>query len=524
MRNSRRLASLTLVAMASAVMLPAQNVPAPMTGMDRYIEQAMKDWAVAGLAVAVVKNDSVVYARGFGLREVGKPARVDANTIFAIGSNTKLFTAVVAGMLVDDGVLRWDEPVTSYLPEFQLSDPWVTREVTLRDLLSHRTGLGQQEGNFMALGTGRDRRDIIRRMRYLKPATSFRSRFGYQNLGPLTAGEAAAAAAGQSWDDLVANRILTPLGMTSTSTSVRALTTAINVATPHTSDGDRATPIPWREIDSFGPSGSINSNLSDMTKWLRFLLARGKSDGRQLLKPTTLGEIESPHSIMPFTSDPLRPSMHFQAYGLGVMLHDYRGVKVVSHTGGIDGMLSAVTLVPEEGLGVVVLTNTDRHNMLFIALERRIVDAWLGAPQRDWSRIMLEQYRAFDRAIVTMEAEADARRAKATPPTLPRGKYVGRYHSDMYGNVDISLDRDRLVLQFGEFVGDLNHWAQDTWKLKWRTRGPVLASVLVSFEVDPFGRIVAMRLRDDLLLPPEARAWHVSEFAPVRTATSSASR
>jgi CubicO group peptidase (beta-lactamase class C family) len=514
MRRIIEIGSALLAILATASGGMAQRPDGPLRGLDEYVTRAMREWRIAGLAVAVVKNDSVVYARGFGTREVGKPEPVDTNTIFAIGSNTKLFTAVASGMLVDDGQLAWDEPATRYLPGFQLYDPWVTREVTLRDLLSHRTGLGDQAGNMIAFGSANDRREVLRRTRFMKPSSSFRSRFAYQNLMVLAAGEVAASAAGVSWDELVTTRILRPLGMRSTSTSVSELSRAGNVATPHTATSTSIRPMPWRNIDNIGPAGSINSSVADMARWLRFLLRDGRVNGRPLIRPGTLREIEAPQTIIGCGDDTLRKSTHFCAYGLGVLMSDYQGVKVLSHTGGIDGMLSDLMFVPERGLGIVVLTNTDGHNLLFTALARQILDMELGVSPRDWSATLLSEQRKMESAIASMEATAEQRRPKNASATLPLARLVGRYTSETYGDMRISADGDQLTLRFGPVLtGRLDHWARDTYRLTWFDAGSAFeAPTFVSFVADPFGVVTSLRVRDDLMRPPGMHVWDNDEF------------
>jgi CubicO group peptidase (beta-lactamase class C family) len=510
---------LVLHARRSAV---GQASRAPLAGMDDYIERAMRAWGVAGVAVSVVKDDSVVYARGFGVREVGKPERVDRNTLFAIGSNTKLFTAVVAGMLVDEGRLRWDDPVIDHLPDFRLYDPWTTREVTIRDLLAHRTGLGEQRGNMIGYASGHDRLEVLRRMRFLTPASSFRSRFAYQNLGFVAAGEAAAAAAHQRWDELIRDRVFRPLGMASSNTSVRELTGRANVASPHAGEDGRLTPLPWRNIDNIGPAGSINSSASDMARWVKFLLAGGRWGTVQLLRSSTLREIEAPQTVIPCAPDSLRPSVHFCAYGLGVLMNDYLGVKVLSHSGGIDGMLSDVTMVPERGLGIVVLTNTDGHNALFAAIARRILDAYLGAPRRDWSAVLLESAARDEEALRALETRAEEKRAKHTRPSLGLSAYRGRYANELYGDLTIRLEEGRLVLRLGPtLAGTLDHWAFDTFKVNWSTAADrhALGPTFVSFELDPFGEVGSLRVRDDVTRLPGQGAWDDDVFTRLNDST-----
>ena len=246
---------LVVVALALTLAGPLPAQQGLLKGLDAYVAQALKDWEAPGLAIAVVRHDSVVFARGYGVRELGKAETVDANTIFAIGSTSKAFTAALLGMLVDQGRIRWDDPVTRYLPGFQLYDPYVTREITIRDLLTHRSGLARGDGLWAASGYRRD--EVIRRVRFLKPSWSFRSQYGYQNIMFLTAGELAGRVYGKSWDEVVRQQIFEPLGMTRTRTSVDALKGMDDVATPHERIDDAVRPVEWMNIDNIGPAGSI---------------------------------------------------------------------------------------------------------------------------------------------------------------------------------------------------------------------------------------------------------------------------
>jgi CubicO group peptidase (beta-lactamase class C family) len=264
----------TLVGALLPTLLPAQRpLPAPLRGFSAYVGEAVQRWAIPGLAIVVVKDDAAVYAQGFGVRRLGDTARVTSKTVFAIGSCTKAFTATALAMLVDSGRASWDEPVTRYLRGFELSDPYVTRELTVRDLLTHRSGL--MRGDALWYATPYDRAEVLRRIRYLKPSWSFRSRYGYQNIMFLAAGEVVPAVTGMPWDDFVRRRIFDPLGMTATGTSVAALDTAGDVATPHERIEGRVRTIQWRNIDNIGPAGAINSNVLDMAQWVRLQLGGG---------------------------------------------------------------------------------------------------------------------------------------------------------------------------------------------------------------------------------------------------------
>lgn len=474
------------------------NAKTILAELDRYIPKALADWNGAGVAVGIVKDDSLIYAKGFGVREVGKPDVVDDRTLFAIGSNSKFFTSVAAGMLVDDGKLSLDDKVTKWLPWFQLYDPWVTREFTLRDAMSHRSGLGRR-GDALWYGTPYSRDEIVRRVRYLEPNTSFRSEFGYQNIMLLTAGQVIAAAAGKSWDDVIHERIFTPLGMTSSSTSVKALKSATNVAQPHSLGRHQEHPvaIPYLDIDNVGPAGSINSNVQDMARWMRFILRGGTNDGRVLLKPATLAELTAPHTVATrIVNDTLNPTHHFTMYALGIGTSDLMGVKVLQHTGGIDGMLSFVAMVPERKLGIVVLTNVTGHNALYSALGQRILNFFLGAPARDWSAMALAQTVKAEQGADAQIKAMMAKRPADGKPSRPLEEYAGTYRNEMYGDVTVAMESGALRLHYFTAVNlALAPFAYETF-----VGTPVTGSILdpdptaVQFSLDKLGNVASLEL------------------------------
>lgn len=278
-RLTSRFAIWLLIIAAFGRVAPARQDP--LEGLDQYITEAMRSWEVPGLAIAIVKDDRVLLAKGYGVRKLGDPAPVNEHTLFAIGSASKAFTAASIAMLVDEGKLKWDDPVTNYLPGFQLFDPYATRELTVRDLLCHRSGL--ERADLLWYGSAFGREEILRRIRYLKPSWSFRSRFGYQNIMFLAAGQIIPAITGKSWDDFVKERLFAPLGMSSSNTSVRDLARSDNSATPHAKIEGKVEPIAWRNIDNVAPAGSINSSAADMAQWIRLNLNWGKFNDKQLI-------------------------------------------------------------------------------------------------------------------------------------------------------------------------------------------------------------------------------------------------
>jgi len=472
----------------------AAGEPEPLKGLEAYVEAARETWGVPGLAVAVVKDGEVVYARGFGVRELGRPEAVDEHTLFAIGSTTKAITAAAIALLVDEGRLGWDDRLIERLPGFQLYDAYATREMRIRDLLCHRSGLGRAD--MIWFGSGYDRAEVLRRVSRVEPSFGFRSRFGYQNIMFLAAGEVLAATAGQSWDDFVAERIFKPLGMSRSNTTVRGLAENPNVATPHAEVEGEVLAIPYRNIDNVAPAGAINSCAADMAQWIKLVLGGGVFEGNRMISEKALREMLAPQAVLPqeFPSQRVFPDSHLAAYGLGWMLRDYHGRLLVHHGGGIDGMIAEVALVPEENVGVVALTNLS-PNALDDAVAMRIIDAYLGAPERDWSGELLEvQREALKRAEAERKRQEEARVADAHP-SLPLKAYVGGYESDIYGRAEVSLEEGRLVLRRGEaFVGDLEPWHYDVFMAHWREKR--LGRLLVRFSLSLQGKVEALRLPD----------------------------
>jgi CubicO group peptidase (beta-lactamase class C family) len=477
------------------VSFSAQAQDAPLQGFDDYVNKAIKDWNVPGVAIAVIKDDKIVFAKGYGVREIGKPDKVDERTIFAIGSSSKAFTAATIAMLVDEGKLKWDDPATKYLPGFQVYDPVTTREMTVRDLLTHRVGL--ERGDQLWFATEYDRKDVLNRIRYLKPSSSLRSKFGYQNIMYLAAGEIVPSVAGKSWDDFVRERIFTPLGMTASSTSIGALAGANDVAAPHSKFDDKVTAIPYRKIDNIGPAGSINSNVIDMAQWVRLQLNNGTYEGKQLISPAAVKEMHAPQTIIRLEGpmERLYPEAHFLSYGMGWFLSDYRGRKLVEHGGSIDGMRALVAMLPEEKLGVVILTNLS-GTILSVPLSYRIFDAYLGAqPQRDWSAEMLKTMNALLEQGKAAAAKQEAERVKDTKPSLALEKYAGDYQNEMYGDTKLAMENGKLVLKRGPyFTGDLEHWHYDTFRVTWRDRQQ--GKGFISFRLNSQGKAEVMNMEN----------------------------
>jgi CubicO group peptidase (beta-lactamase class C family) len=461
-----------LPALPTVAKAQTQPTEAKLKGFQEYAEKAGRDWKVPGFAIAIVKDDKVVFTRGFGIRELGKSAEVDEQTLFAIASNSKAFTAAALAMLVDEGKIKWDDPVTKYLPSFQLYDPYVTRELTIRDLLSHRSGLATFAGDLLWYESNYSRDEILRRARFLKPTSSFRSRFGYQNILYMAAGEIVGKVSGMSWDAFMKERFFTPLGMKRTLTAHADLLKADNVATPHNALQGNTRVIRYGNVDNIGAAGAIKSSALDIAQWLRLQLGRGTYEGKKLFGANRSREMWTPQTVFSGISEQaekFNPTRHFNLYGLGWLLSDYQGRLVVSHGGGLDGMTSQLALLPEENLGVVVLTNSETP--LSTILANKIFDMFLGVAPRDWSADFQARSKESEEASRTAAEKLEKARVPNTKPSLALSEYAGTYSGTMFGDAKVTNEDGKLVLRLlpsSLFVGDLEHWHFDTFRVKWR--------------------------------------------------------
>jgi CubicO group peptidase (beta-lactamase class C family) len=464
----------------------------PFPGLDAYIEGALRTWRVPGIGLAIVRNDSLLYARGYGVREAGKPDPVTPRTVFAIGSSSKAFTAASIAMLVDEKKVSLDASVATYIPGFQLYDPYASRELTVRDLLSHRSGLAR--GELSWYGSPFDRDEIVRRVRYLRPSWSFRSQFGYQNIMYITAGQVVARASGKSWDDFVRERLFVPLGMTSSTTTIRGLPSQPDLAQPHAEVRDTVRAIPWRNIDNAGPAGSINSTVVDMAQWVRLQLGRGSYGGKQLVSPRLADEMHQAHTVIRVDSAARvsNPESHLQSYGLGWFLQDYRGRLIVHHGGNIDGFTALVAMMPEEKFGIVLLTNMNGTGLPG-ALMLKLFDLQLKAPPRDWSAEGWKRTEAQRARARQAQLRADSQRVADSRPSLPLAAYAGVYSDSLYGDLTIREEGGKLALSFGPtWNGVLEHWHFDTFRVRFDT--PVLPPVPVMFRLNAAGKVAEVEM------------------------------
>lgn len=515
----------TCVAVQSTGAMPlfSQSAVTPPPDIDRYVADVLRTFQVPGAAVTIVKDGRVVLAKGYGVKELGKPAAVDANTNFGIASNTKLFTATALGLLVEEGKLGWDRRVVEYLPWFRLSDPFVTNELTIRDLLVHRSGLGLGAGDLLWWPPSTyTRGEIARRLQYIPLATSFRSAYAYDNVLYLIAAEVIEQVSGQSWEDFVKTRIVDRAGMSSTHVRHSAAVAAGNVASTHAAVEGTVRVIQPFSSDNTNPAGGIMSNANDMAKWLivqmdsgRITAATGGASPARLFSAATtrqLWTLVTPMGIgtPPPELAPLR--MSFNGYALGLGVRDYRGQKLLQHTGGLPGYLSRVFMMPDVKLGVSVLTNQESGSA-FEAIAFHILDYYLNAPSHDWLgafRTIEERNKA---GVTTAERNARAARDSLSRPSLPIAKYAATYRDPWYGDVSIAEESGKLVMRFTRtpsMVGDLMHWQFDTFYVRWRDR-ELRADAFATFALNADGSI------RDLRMAPASPAVDFSfDFADLR--------
>jgi CubicO group peptidase (beta-lactamase class C family) len=463
--------SVCLIAISLTPVRAQSPYTAELAEIDTYLAASLKAFDAPGCAIAIVKNDSVIFMKGYGVRTLGKPASVTPQTIFAIASNTKAFCATTLGMLADAKKLSLDDKVQTHLPGFKLYDDYASREMTLRDLLAHRSGLATFGADLLWYETTTTTPDVLRRLRYLKPTSSFRSQFGYQNLMFLTAGEVVATIEGKPWSAVVKEKIFTPLGMNRTTTSISEFRDGDDIASPHNDNGGNLHPIPYSNADGIGSAGNINSSAEDMAKWIRLHLGRGTVDGKEFFSRRVAQQLWQLHTPIPLGERAERniPSRHFYGYGLGFFLWDYLGKKVVEHAGGLDGMISQVAMLPEEKLGVVILTNSE--SALASAMMYKVIDVFLAAPRRDWTKEILDSKRRNDRFTDSIRTVRLNARIKNTKPSLALSGYAGTFGSEFYGDTQVALENGKLVLRLlpaPKFVADLEHWHYDTFRVIWR--------------------------------------------------------
>lgn len=494
-------ASLVLAVSASA---------APPPGFEARVEQVIGEHGVAGMAIAIVEHGEITHARGYGVRRLGGADAVDADTIFPTGSTGKAFTAAALAILVDQGKLGWDDKVIDHLPEFRMYDAWVTREMTVRDLLVHRSGLGLGAGDLLFVPrSSRSRGDIVRALRNIKPATSFRSNYAYDNILYIVAGEVIAAVSGQDWESFMREHVFAPTGMSSSVSDEKDRFANPNRAQPHARLDPRVRGLGQQQVlperEGLGqvgaPAGGLSSSANDLARWLQVQLARGElpaGDGRRLYSEASAQAMWTPQvpvPINPYPAPITDITPQFSSYALGWNVQDYRGVKVVQHGGAVFGVLTFIVLVPERNLGISLQMNSEDVGVMR-GLGYELLDHYLGFKPRDWVAAFETWNRQrLDGGLAALQA-AGNRVRKASRPSLPASGYAGSYADAWYGPIEIAERSGTLRIDFQQtpnMAGTLSHWQYDTFRTQWDDSA--IEPAYVTFALDADGKVAHITLK-----------------------------
>lgn len=478
---------------------------------DEWIHTGMEKWEIPGMAIAIVKDGEVRFTGGFGVRKLGSDDSVDEHTQFGIASVSKHITAVSLGLLVDQGLLDWHDPVKEYLPWFELSDPWATANVTIHDLLTHQVGVGRMLGNRLQFMTDRSHFELLHRMRYLDFEQPFRSQYVYSNVMYALAGEVAATVSGRDWDNLIATQLFERMDMTRTNSSIFDLDET-NAAWPHQYINGEVVPIPRRSWDNAAPAGGVNSTAADMGKWMVMQLNQGSYENSRILNESTLNDIQTGKIALPN----VRPEHPLVSYGYGYRITEYRGHKILSHGGATDGMNTNYVLLPEHDLGIIVMTNT--FNTFMNAVAYQLIDHILGESDQNWLERYHEAYTRQYETAKSMREDFESTRITGTTVTHPLRDYVGYYNNDLYDRATISYENDTLWLTLFDdeenLKAELEHWHHNTFRINWEN--PALREDFLQFHMDYEGSIDRLEIR--LTLRPvmlQAGAYPTNYFRDV---------
>jgi len=458
-----------------------------LKGFPEFVTKTMAEWKVPGLAISIVKDGKVIFAEGFGFRDVKQALKVTPQTLFAIGSCSKAFTAVDVGILVDEAKLEWDKPVRTYLPSFKLYDAFASERMTPRDLLCHRSGLPRHDSVWY--GSTFTRKELFDRLQYLEPSKDFRALWQYQNLMFMTAGYLVSQIAGTSWEKFTAERIFVPLGMKASNFSVIESQKAADFAFPYAEREQKVEQIPFRNIDEIGPAGSINSNVTEMANWVLLHLSKGKWGEKQIISEASLNQIHSPQMVI---SQPLRyDEVLYSSYAMGWMITPYRGHLLLAHGGGIDGFTALVSFMPRDKIGMVILTNLSGNPVPQI-LAYNAYERLLGLDQVPWNKRIKEEMDKAKAEAEKLKKEKDKDRKLNTKPSHALEDYVGEYEHPGYGIITVEKEGDGLKGKYNSFSGPLTHYHYDIFELK---NELLNMSQKITFSTDLKGNIFSLSIQ-----------------------------
>ena len=470
--------------------------------VDELVENTLKSFNVPGIAVAIVKDGKVVLSKGYGVKSILTKEKVDANTLFGIASNSKAFTTAALAMLVDEKKINWDDKVIQYLPDFKMYNDYVTNEFTIRDLVTHRSGLGLGAGDLMVWPGGTDftPEDIVKNLQYLKPVSSFRTKYDYDNLLYIVAGEVIAKVSGETWCDFIEDRIMKPLEMNHSAASFVRLKDTTNIIAPHVPTEGELKVVKRYQDQIFDAAAGIYSSVNDLSKWMIMQLQNGKYGSEkqlQLFSKKEQNEMWSLQTIIPANARPPY-NTHFSGYGLGWFLSDVKGYKQVTHTGGLEGIVTQTTLFPELNLGIVVLTN-QQSGAAFTAITNTIKDSYLGIPYSNYVEIYSK--REKDNIAVsdktTTEVWTLVTKNLKEKKKIDCKKYTGLYVDNWFGKVELSEKKGILFFKSTrspQLAGEVFFYKDNTFTVKWNTRS-FNADAFLLFEMDETGKSIKLKMK-----------------------------
>ncbi len=464
-------------------------------------------------ALGIIKDNQIIWSKGYGVRRLNYPDRVDEETVFPIASITKSFTAALISMLVDEGKLNWDDITVKHLPNFQLYDANFTNQITIRDMLSHRTGL--ERADLLWYLTSYNQQEVINHIKFLKPKWSIRSRFSYSNILYSAIGMLQETVTGIPWDILISEKIFKPLGMTSSFTSLNDLNALPNFANPHTMFNNQLYPIVWPNYDNCKPAINICSNVIDLLKWVQLHMQDGVFDQKRLISSKSIEEMHRPQTVINDSSwYEFYPESSFLTYGLGWVIFDYKGRKVIEHIGSGQGMTALVTMVPEENLGIVILVNKDTYAMFPGVISRRVFDDFFGNSSVDWSSKFFKAYKKIQDEVIEQEKIDIENRIQNSKPSLTLEKYAGIYEDPLYGRINVNYSNEALHFESVTFNGQLEHWHLDTFRLLPQIQpSPIIEKIFVTFSFNSLGKVDGMKVRTSegtSFIKLDEAAWSIS--------------
>nr|WP_315486406.1 serine hydrolase [uncultured Undibacterium sp.] len=511
-------------AVTAATSAPTTLITA--TQIDALVEKTMKTFNVPGISVAVIKDDQIVHSKGYGVRSIKTKLPMDANTLVGIASNSKAFTAAALAILVDEKKLKWNDRVTNIIPEFKLYNPYVTEEFTIMDLMTHRSGLGLGAGDLMFFPDGSDftLKDVIHNLRHLKQVSSFRSKYDYDNNLYIVAGEVVKRVSGLSWEEFIEQKIMKPLVMQDSAASITRLKNQDNVVDPHVPVDGVLQVVPFRPNEVINAAGGIYSNIVDMSKWVRMQLNKGSygADNKQrLFSERVQHDMWSPQTILQTGPNTGSYNTHFSAYGIGWGLSDVKGYKQVTHTGGLLGMVTQVTLIPELKLGIIVLTNQEA-GVAFNAITNTIKDSYLGMPAIDrvteYNERLLKRNAENDKEVAEVWKAIDAQQKASANIKVDHTIYLGTYKDNWFGEISIRLEKGKMIFaskRSPALTGEMRFYKGTTFVVKWHDRS-LNADAFANFSLDTEGKPNGLTMKAISPATDFSFDFHDLDFKPVK--------